>query len=46
MYAIEGLSHKEIARTLSISEGTSKSQLARARKYLRDLLIQKRLIER
>ncbi len=31
MYAIEGYSHKEIAEALSISEGTSKSNLSRAR---------------
>lgn len=34
LYAIEGFSHKEIAEQLEISEGTSKSQLARARKQL------------
>lgn len=38
MYAIEGYSHKEIAEELKINEGTSKSQLARARKYLYDYL--------
>ena len=31
LYAIEGYSHSEIADILGISEGTSKSQLARAR---------------
>jgi len=31
MYAIEGYSHAEIAEILGISEGTSKSQLSRAR---------------
>lgn len=31
LYAIEGYSHAEIAEMLNISEGTSKSQLARAR---------------
>lgn len=31
LYAIEGYSHAEIAEKLGISEGTSKSQLARAR---------------
>ena len=31
LYAIEGYSHAEIAKLLNISEGTSKSQLARAR---------------
>lgn len=31
LYAIEGYSHKEIGQMLSISEGTSKSNLSRAR---------------
>lgn len=35
MYAIEGFSHKEIGGILGISEGTSKSQLARAKGILR-----------
>jgi RNA polymerase sigma factor (sigma-70 family) len=35
MFAIDGLGHKEIARTLGISEGTSKSQLNRARAFLK-----------
>jgi RNA polymerase sigma-70 factor (ECF subfamily) len=34
LYAIEGYSHKEISRMLKISEGTSKSNLARARVIL------------
>lgn len=34
LYAIEGYSHPEIAEMLGISEGTSKSQLARARQAL------------
>jgi RNA polymerase sigma factor (sigma-70 family) len=34
LYAIDGYSHKEIADMLSISEGTSKSNLSRARKLL------------
>ncbi len=34
MYIIEGFSHKEIAEKLNIKEGTSKSQLNRARKLL------------
>ena len=34
LYAIEGYSHKEIAEMLEISEGTSKSNLARARYIL------------
>lgn len=35
MYAIEGYTHKEIAQALSITEGTSKSQLSKARKMLK-----------
>ena len=35
MYVIEGFSHKEIAATLNISVGTSKSQLSKAKKLLR-----------
>jgi RNA polymerase sigma factor (sigma-70 family) len=31
LYAIEGYSHAEIAEMMGISEGTSKSQLSRAR---------------
>jgi len=34
LYAIEGYNHKDIADILGISEGTSKSQLARARAIL------------
>lgn len=34
LYAIEGYNHAEIAEMLGISEGTSKSQLARARQVL------------
>ncbi len=34
MYAIEGYKHNEIAHMLNISEGTSKSQLYKARKML------------
>ena len=35
MYAIEGYKHYEIAEQLNISEGTSKSQLGKARKLLK-----------
>jgi len=34
LYVVEGYSHKEIGEKLGISEGTSKSQLARARNIL------------
>jgi RNA polymerase sigma-70 factor (ECF subfamily) len=36
MYVIEGYSHQEIAEMLGISEGTSKSQLSRARMLLQE----------
>jgi RNA polymerase sigma factor (sigma-70 family) len=39
MFAIEGYSHKEIADLLGISEGTSKSQYARARSLLQNKLM-------
>lgn len=35
MYVVDGFSHKEIAKHLGISEGTSKSQLNRAKKLLK-----------
>lgn len=38
LFAIEGYSHHEIASQLKITEGTSKSQLARARAYLQNKL--------
>ncbi|MFI5172030.1 MAG: RNA polymerase sigma factor [Chitinophagales bacterium] len=41
LYAIEGFSHKEIAEQLNISEGTSKSQLARARYILMEMVEQR-----
>ncbi|OYD40543.1 RNA polymerase [Sphingobacterium cellulitidis] len=36
LYAIEGYNHKEIAEMLEISEGSSKSQLSRARSWLKE----------
>lgn len=41
LYVIDGYSHEEIARQLGISEGTSKSNLARARENLRNMLLKK-----
>jgi len=38
MYVIEGYTHRQIAETLGISEGTSKSQLSRAKLILQDLV--------
>jgi RNA polymerase sigma-70 factor (ECF subfamily) len=35
LFAIEGYSHKEISRMINISEGTSKSNLSRAREILK-----------
>jgi|TARA_E500000318_G_scaffold60392_1_gene56023 RNA polymerase sigma factor (sigma-70 family) len=38
LYAIEGYGHREIAELLEISEGTSKSQLFKAKKMLQENL--------
>ena len=38
LYAVEGYSHKEIAEMLGIDEGTSKSQLFKARKTLKTMI--------
>ncbi len=38
LYAIDGFSHEEIAEQLGISIGTSKSQLFKAREYLKKIL--------
>ncbi|MBL7778674.1 MAG: RNA polymerase sigma factor [Chitinophagales bacterium] len=38
LYVIEGYSHKDIGEMLGISEGTSKSQLARARYLLQKMI--------
>jgi RNA polymerase sigma-70 factor (ECF subfamily) len=38
LHDVEGLEHKEVAALLGVSEGTSKSQLHRARLRLRELL--------
>lgn len=36
LYVMDGYSHKEVAQMLGISEGTSKSNLARAKRILKD----------
>ncbi len=41
LYVIEGMDHKEIAALMGISEGTSKSQLSKARAVLQKMLSQK-----
>lgn len=38
LYAIEGYNHREIGEVLGISEGTSKSQMARARALLQAMI--------
>jgi RNA polymerase sigma factor (sigma-70 family) len=38
LYALENYSHKEISAMLKISEGTSKSQLSKARRFIRKLV--------
>jgi len=43
MYAIEGFTHKDIAKELSISEGTSKWHLSEARKKLQQLLKEQKI---
>jgi RNA polymerase sigma factor (sigma-70 family) len=44
LYAIEGYQHNEIASMLGISEGTSKSQLARARMILQKKIRESNLV--
>jgi RNA polymerase sigma-70 factor (ECF subfamily) len=43
LFEIEGYSHSEIAAQLGITEGTSKSQLSKAKAVLRELVIKKGL---
>jgi RNA polymerase sigma-70 factor (ECF subfamily) len=38
MYVVEGYTHKQIGEQLGISEGTSKSQLSRAKQILQELV--------
>lgn len=45
LYVIEGYTHDEISKQLNINLGTSKSQLARAKKYLRKLINNQRASE-
>lgn len=46
LYAIDGYSHKEIAEMLGISEGSSKSNLSRARKILQTKVYESGFIEK
>jgi RNA polymerase sigma-70 factor (ECF subfamily) len=41
LYLIDGYEHHEIAEMIGISIGTSKSQLSRAKVYLRHILNEK-----
>lgn len=41
MYAIEGFSHKEIAKILGITESTSRTQFSRARQWLQQRINEK-----
>jgi RNA polymerase sigma factor (sigma-70 family) len=40
LFAVEGMSHKEIAAVLKITDGTSKSQLNKARALLQKMILQ------
>jgi RNA polymerase sigma factor (sigma-70 family) len=44
MYAIDGFTHEEIAEKLNISIGTSKSQLFKARDYIKKMLEREKYI--
>ena len=44
LFAIEGFSHKEIAEQLGVTESTSKSQFSRAKKMLRKILIDRKIV--
>jgi RNA polymerase sigma factor (sigma-70 family) len=46
LYVVEGFSHKEIGEMLEISEGTSKSQLARARYLLMDMVKKSEIVKK
>ncbi len=43
LYVIEGYSHKEIGEMLGTSESTSRSQLAKSRKYMQKLLTEQNI---
>lgn len=46
LFAIDGYSHEEIAEKLSISVGTSKSNLFKARENLKKMLAETRVVEK
>ena len=43
LYVIEGYSHKEIGDLLNITESTSRSQLAKSRKWMQKLLTEQKI---
>lgn len=45
LFVIDGLSHDEISKKLGIAEGTSKSNLAKARMHLQKILKEEHKIE-
>jgi len=45
LFIIEGFTHEEISQKLGISTGTSKSNLAKARRQLQKILFQENLIQ-
>jgi len=46
LYVVEGYAHKEIGEMLDINEGTSKSQLARARYLLMDMVKKSEIVKK
>ena len=46
LYAIEGYKHQEISELLNISEGTSKSQLSKARRILQEQIKKGQIINK
>lgn len=44
LYVIEGLTHQEIAEELDVSINTSKSQLSKARKWLRNKILENKKV--
>ena len=46
LYVLDGFSHKEIAKMLGISEGTSKSNLSRARITLKKRLDEQKIVKK
>lgn len=45
LFIIDGLSHNEISKKLGIAEGTSKSNLSKARMHLQNILLKKNQIQ-